>query len=317
MGCCYSSASHDSLSANNNSLNPKKKSSCSTLPGNGSMLPYSPSSTNSHHLDPSGKQYPLALNMTAIVAQQHELIAQHNNNVVAGNPRNGGSLIPPAAAMILYGHEPKSPLSAVSPTLLPHYQQLQPHNPLYIALFDYEARTDDDLSFKKNELLEILNDMQGDWWWARSLVTGKCGYIPSNYIAKEKSIDAQPWYFGKLRRVEAEKLLLLPMNDHGSFLVRDSESRQSEFSLSGTHQGNRKLEGRLKYLLSSTRRYPDQALPDSAAGQWRILYREEGGICDSSGADRTLQPGCGWAVCYPDTTGCPRRHSPNVHFHAR
>ncbi|KAI1730652.1 protein tyrosine kinase domain-containing protein [Ditylenchus destructor] len=40
------------------------------------------------------------------------------------------------------------------------------------------------------------------------------------------------WYFGRLRRVEAEKLLLLVVNDHGSFLVRDSESRQNEFSLS-------------------------------------------------------------------------------------
>lgn len=63
---------------------------------------------------------------------------------------------------------------------------------IFIALFDYEARTDDDLSFKKNEVLEILNDMQGDWWYARSLTTNKLGYIPSNYVAREKSMDAQP-----------------------------------------------------------------------------------------------------------------------------
>uniref|UniRef100_A0A0N5AC59 Tyrosine-protein kinase n=1 Tax=Syphacia muris TaxID=451379 RepID=A0A0N5AC59_9BILA len=35
-----------------------------------------------------------------------------------------------------------------------------------------------------------------------------------------------------LRRTEAEKLLLLNANEHGSFLVRDSESRQNDFSLS-------------------------------------------------------------------------------------
>uniref|UniRef100_A0A915E9T4 SH3 domain-containing protein n=1 Tax=Ditylenchus dipsaci TaxID=166011 RepID=A0A915E9T4_9BILA len=63
---------------------------------------------------------------------------------------------------------------------------------IFIALFDYDARTDDDLSFKRNEALEILNDMQGDWWYARSLTTKKVGYIPSNYVAREKSIDAQP-----------------------------------------------------------------------------------------------------------------------------
>ncbi|VDN39338.1 unnamed protein product [Gongylonema pulchrum] len=63
--------------------------------------------------------------------------------------------------------------------------------PLFVALFDYDARTDEDLSFKKDELLYILNDMQGDWWYARSKSTRLCGYIPSNYVAREKSLDAQ------------------------------------------------------------------------------------------------------------------------------
>ncbi|KAL3072459.1 hypothetical protein niasHS_017433 [Heterodera schachtii] len=105
-------------------------------------------------------------------------------------------------------------------------------NNLFIALFDYNARTDDDLNFKKGEALEILNDFQGDWWYAKSLISGKCGFIPSNYVARESSIDAQPWYFGKLRRIDAEKLLMLGVNEHGAFLVRDSESRHNEFSLS-------------------------------------------------------------------------------------
>ncbi|MCP9260398.1 Tyrosine-protein kinase STK [Dirofilaria immitis] len=85
--------------------------------------------------------------------------------------------------------------------------------PLFVALFDYDARTNEDLSFKKDELLYILNDMQGDWWYAKSKTTNLCGYIPSNYVAREKSLDAQA-------------------NEHGAFLVRDSESRQNDFSLS-------------------------------------------------------------------------------------
>lgn len=64
---------------------------------------------------------------------------------------------------------------------------------LFIALYDYEARTDEDLSFKKGNQLEILNDTQGDWWYARSLVTGLEGYIPSNYIAKSKSLESEPY----------------------------------------------------------------------------------------------------------------------------
>ena len=40
------------------------------------------------------------------------------------------------------------------------------------------------------------------------------------------------WYFGKIKRIEAEKKLLLPDNEHGAFLVRDSESRRNDYSLS-------------------------------------------------------------------------------------
>ncbi|KAK6056838.1 SH3 domain protein [Cooperia oncophora] len=74
------------------------------------------------------------------------------------------ALQPPSEEM----PRPKTPPSA------------QPNNyPCFVALFEYEARTDDDLSFKKDEVLEILNDTQGDWWFARHKTTGKTGYIPS------------------------------------------------------------------------------------------------------------------------------------------
>ena len=65
----------------------------------------------------------------------------------------------------------------------------------FVALYDYDARTDEDLSFKKGDLLEIMNDTQGDWWYARSKTnkTGKIeGYIPSNYVAKVKSLESEP-----------------------------------------------------------------------------------------------------------------------------
>ena len=90
-----------------------------------------------------------------------------------------------------------TPTSIPSPTLL--FERSLSKNstvtsispPVFVALFDYDARTDEDLSFKKDDLLYILNDMQGDWWYARSKTTNLCGYIPSNYVAREKSLDAQ------------------------------------------------------------------------------------------------------------------------------
>lgn len=67
-----------------------------------------------------------------------------------------------------------------------------PNAKIFVALYDYDARTDEDLSFRKGEHLEILNDTQGDWWLARSKRTRLEGYIPSNYVAKLKSIEAEP-----------------------------------------------------------------------------------------------------------------------------
>ena len=40
------------------------------------------------------------------------------------------------------------------------------------------------------------------------------------------------WYNGKIKRIEAEKKLLLAENEHGAFLIRDSESRRNDYSLS-------------------------------------------------------------------------------------
>lgn len=60
---------------------------------------------------------------------------------------------------------------------------------IFIALYDYDARTAEDLSFKKGEKLEVVNDVDcGDWWQARSLTTNGVGYIPSNYVAPQSSL---------------------------------------------------------------------------------------------------------------------------------
>ncbi|XP_009983656.1 PREDICTED: proto-oncogene tyrosine-protein kinase Src, partial [Tauraco erythrolophus] len=99
----------------------------------------------------------------------------------------------------------------------------------FVALYDYESRTETDLSFKKGERLQIVNNTkvdvrEGDWWLAHSLTTGQTGYIPSNYVAPSDSIQAEEWYFGKITRRESERLLLNPENPRGTFLVRESET---------------------------------------------------------------------------------------------
>uniref|UniRef100_A0A3B5K720 Tyrosine-protein kinase n=1 Tax=Takifugu rubripes TaxID=31033 RepID=A0A3B5K720_TAKRU len=103
---------------------------------------------------------------------------------------------------------------------------------LFIALYEYDARTEDDLSFKKGEKFHIINNTEGDWWEARSLDTGNSGYIPSNYVAPVDSIQAEEWYFGKMGRKDAERQLLADSNQRGTFLIRESETTKGAYSLS-------------------------------------------------------------------------------------
>jgi hypothetical protein len=51
------------------------------------------------------------------------------------------------------------------------------------ALYSYEANTDDphEISFSKDEILEIQEDLKGRWWYARA-ESGDTGIVPSNYI---------------------------------------------------------------------------------------------------------------------------------------
>ncbi|XP_064219602.1 tyrosine-protein kinase Fgr isoform X1 [Aotus nancymaae] len=122
--------------------------------------------------------------------------------------------------------------SAPCPTLLSSPDSAGIGVTLFIALYDYEARTEDDLTFTKGEKFHILNNTEGDWWEARSLSSGRTGYIPSNYVAPVDSIQAEEWYFGKIGRKDAERQLLSSGNPQGAFLIRESETTKGAYSLS-------------------------------------------------------------------------------------
>ncbi|KAI1897431.1 hypothetical protein AGOR_G00083220 [Albula goreensis] len=133
----------------------------------------------------------------------------------------------------------------------------------YIALYDYTARTDDDLSFSAGDKLEALDKSAGEWWLARALTgisVNKQGYIPANYVAPVESLDAEPWYFPDTKRADAEKMLLSEGNQHGAFLIRECESQKGELSLSVLDNGKvkhyrlRKVDGG-GYYVSPTRRF--------------------------------------------------------------
>lgn len=65
------------------------------------------------------------------------------------------------------------------------------YNFQYVAIFDYDARTKDDLTIRKSDLLEIINRKSSAWWKAKN-ENGQEGWIPSNYVAKRDSLESEP-----------------------------------------------------------------------------------------------------------------------------
>ncbi|XP_065103028.1 protein-tyrosine kinase 6 [Paramisgurnus dabryanus] len=97
---------------------------------------------------------------------------------------------------------------------------------IYTALWAFQARAEEELSFQEGELFRIY-ERSGDWWTAVKLdkngkVTAK-GYVPHNYLARTETVKENPWYFGTLSRFETEHFLLGQGNEVGTFLVRQSE----------------------------------------------------------------------------------------------
>ncbi|KAM6190797.1 tyrosine-protein kinase Fgr isoform 2-T2 [Sarcoramphus papa] len=164
---------------------------------------------------------------------------------------------------------------------------------LFIALYDYEARTEDDLTFQKGEKFHIINNTEGDWWEARSLSSGTTGYIPSNYVAPVDSIQAEEWYFGKIGRKDAERQLLCHGNCRGTFLIRESETTKGAYSLSirdwdeakGDHVKHykiRKLDNGGYYITTRAQFDTVQQLVQHYIGTWNGTTKV---------AVKTLKPG--------------------------
>lgn len=65
---------------------------------------------------------------------------------------------------------------------------------IYTALWDFEGRDGQELSFKAGDIFEIIN-RSGDWWSAKKLDSfgrGDTGFVPFNYVARAESIQSQP-----------------------------------------------------------------------------------------------------------------------------
>ncbi|BFY99542.1 hypothetical protein BsWGS_02582 [Bradybaena similaris] len=98
------------------------------------------------------------------------------------------------------------------------------------ALYNFEAINEDDLPFKRGDLMDVVEsslESDSEWWWAVHCKTHKKGYIPSNYVIHQGTEPhTQDWWF-EYDRKESDKMLLLPGNPQGTFLVREASDNMS------------------------------------------------------------------------------------------
>jgi len=139
---------------------------------------------------------------------------------------------------------------------------------IMVALYTFKAQNDTELSFDKNERLEIIDrpPSDPDWYKARN-TSGQIGLVPKNYLIELsqyltqdvnkgssnggannghhanhinlEDIKSQPWYFGTISRAECDALLSEKGMD-GDFMIRESETNVGDYSVSLKAPGRNK-----------------------------------------------------------------------------
>lgn len=75
---------------------------------------------------------------------------------------------------------------------------------------------------------------EGDWVEG-SNSRGEVGWLPASYIVQCDSLEKFSWYHGNITRAAAEVALSSGIN--GSFLIRESESKPGQYSISLRYNG--------------------------------------------------------------------------------
>lgn len=64
--------------------------------------------------------------------------------------------------------------------------QLKPN---FIALFDYEKSSSNDITILKGDKLVVTDTSNQDWYYAANLRTEESGYVPTNYISVIEGLE--------------------------------------------------------------------------------------------------------------------------------
>ena len=136
-----------------------------------------------------------------------------------------------------------------------NHQRHLPVLDVVLTLYPFNSQNEEELSFAKNEKLDIVERPENDpdWWRAKN-DRGEIGLVPKNYVTvisetsngkslandfnrlaiesnnfhnnQNGSVANKPWYHGTISRGDCDRILNDFAQD-GDFLVRDSETNVS------------------------------------------------------------------------------------------
>ncbi|XP_037544614.1 GRB2-related adapter protein 2a [Nematolebias whitei] len=95
--------------------------------------------------------------------------------------------------------------------------------------YEFTASAEDELSFKKGDILKILV-FEGEW--CKAEINGQEGYVPRNYI----EMQVTEWFRENTSRMQAEELL--KNKPLGDFVIRGCQSSPGDYSISVKHEND-------------------------------------------------------------------------------
>lgn len=128
------------------------------------------------------------------------------------------------------------------------------------ALFDFHGTDQDELTFRKGDVIAVLESVYKDWW--KGLLRGQTGIFPLNYVEKladptadelQREAQMEAEVFAEIKNVE--KLLTLLSTSSSDLNVKDNE----EITVCITQVSPWILLMRTSETISLNTRYPPKA----------------------------------------------------------
>uniref|UniRef100_A0A3P8STG9 Tyrosine-protein kinase n=1 Tax=Amphiprion percula TaxID=161767 RepID=A0A3P8STG9_AMPPE len=123
---------------------------------------------------------------------------------------------------------------------------------IIIALQDYTALGDNDLSLQKDQEYTLINNSHPDWWTVQD-DGGNTGFVPSTLVAEKSgnNFERFEWYNKNINRGEAEDLLMKEGKEVKYMSNGEKNPRVKHYQIRQTKTGQAAFYLAEKYLFST------------------------------------------------------------------